>query len=132
MLLSAPLQLPLPPSANLLPPLLPLGGREGEATLPSVALRFTGLLRGVIGGAATTGVAGKRDRQSRFVMHESGDLVLKANNYEVTASSYVFEGGGGVPKKGAVAKVSSKRQVRSGPGGEHRLLLFPRCAGVCE
>lgn len=47
---------------------------------------------------------------SRFVLHESGDLVLKANNYEVGASSYEFEdpakgAAKGALPKGAIAKV---------------------------
>lgn len=46
-------------------------------------------------------------------MHESGDLVLKANNYEVGASSYEFEdpAGAALPKRSALAKATSKRQV---------------------
>ena len=48
----------------------------------------------------------RRERTSRFVQ-VGQDMVLKANNYEVTASSYKF--GDDAPVK--IAKKSTNRQV---------------------
>jgi hypothetical protein len=48
----------------------------------------------------------RRERTSRFVQ-VGQDMVLKANNYEVTASSYKF--GDEAPLK--IAKKSTNRQV---------------------
>lgn len=52
----------------------------------------------------------------RLLLQVGQDLVLKANNYEVTGSSYVFEGdddegGGGGGASKVVAKKTTSRQV---------------------